>query len=76
MVFSKYVLRNAEDYNYFLQALQGLRPSAEEARSAYYVRTKFEILEVGGLKKIIQVSSLYFITVVFKVEDYKGEINQ
>lgn len=58
--YSKFCLPDQETYQTIVDQLSG--KVSEKHRSLYYLRKKFEILEVGGLQKVIKVSHKYYFT--------------
>ena len=55
--YTKFCLPDQETYQDMIDQLSGA--VSEKHRSLYYLRKKFEIMEVGGLQKIIKVSLKY-----------------
>ena len=60
--YAMYSLPENEEYQYIVGVLH--ESSTVKDRAYYYLRQKFEIMDVGGIKKIIKVTFtpvLYFL---------------
>ncbi|KAK7092534.1 hypothetical protein V1264_008265 [Littorina saxatilis] len=53
--YTNFCLPDQETYQTIINLLSGT--VSEKHRSLYYLRKKFEILEVGGLQKVIKLSN-------------------